>query len=94
MNLLTSVEAARHLRVCTKTLQNLRRQGLQYVRLGRSIRYRESDLIEFVEANLCRATPTHTTKLTIVQKPDGSVVGFKEVREGLRKSAQRKAKKQ
>jgi hypothetical protein len=50
--LLTEAEAARRLRVCTKTLRGFRKNGLiRYVALtGRKILYRPEDCDAFVDA--------------------------------------------
>ncbi|WP_375263237.1 helix-turn-helix domain-containing protein [Palleronia sp.] len=47
--LLTPQEAAETLRVCTKTLQRLRSDGLRYVKLGGKILYRPDDLDDYIE---------------------------------------------
>lgn len=49
-DLLTEKQAAERLRVCTKTLYNMRRRGeIPFVRLkGRVIRYRIQDLDAFI----------------------------------------------
>ncbi|MXP42943.1 helix-turn-helix domain-containing protein [Allopontixanthobacter sediminis] len=56
--LLTEHEAAEALRVCTRTLRKARQEGaLPYVRFGRTIRYTESDLTQFIEkARECHST--------------------------------------
>jgi predicted DNA-binding transcriptional regulator AlpA len=56
--LLTSREAAAVLRLSERTLERLRTAGIgpQFVRLSRAIRYRHSDLVEYIEANLARST--------------------------------------
>jgi predicted DNA-binding transcriptional regulator AlpA len=56
--LLTSREAAALLRVSERTLERLRTAGTgpQFVRLCRAVRYRHSDLVDHIEANLTRST--------------------------------------
>ena len=58
-DLKTEHEAARILGLSVRTLQQKRVHGsedLPYVKLGRSVRYRASDLVAFVEANVVRST--------------------------------------
>lgn len=49
--LLTETEVAAMLRRSVKTLQSDRRlgRGLQYVKIGRSVRYRLADVLEYVK---------------------------------------------
>ena len=48
--LYTESEAADRLRVCSRTLRKARQTGdLPFVRIGRSIRYSDSDLAQFIE---------------------------------------------
>ncbi len=56
--LLTEGEAAEHLRLKVKTLQNFRVTGAgpKFIKLGRSVRYRMSDLQAHIEANVRRST--------------------------------------
>ena len=51
-NLLTTTEAAAALALAPKTLRNWRSQGLgpPFIRLGGAIRYRETDLLAWVDA--------------------------------------------
>jgi hypothetical protein len=58
--LLTEAEAAQLRRQSMRTLQaeRLRGDGCPFVKLGRSVRYRRSDLMRFIEANV----KTSTTK--------------------------------
>ncbi len=51
--LLTEKEAARFLSMSFRTLQSWRSEskGPPYLKLGRSIRYRKSDLLAWVEKN-------------------------------------------
>ena len=57
-NLLTRCYAARRLNLKISTLEAwaTRGGGPAYVKLGRAVRYRESDLIEFVESQVRRNT--------------------------------------
>jgi hypothetical protein len=52
--LLTEAEAARLRRQSIRTLQaeRLRGDGCPHVKLGRSVRYRRSDVLKFIEANV------------------------------------------
>jgi excisionase family DNA binding protein len=57
--LLDSKQAAEYLNVAVKTLQNLRWKGggPRFIKLGeRLVRYRKSDLDQFVETNLRQST--------------------------------------
>ena len=52
-NLLTRKEAAEYLGLAEQTLAawaSARRYSLRYVKLGRSVRYRRTDLDRFIEA--------------------------------------------
>lgn len=49
MNLLTSKEVAMLLRVRTTTMNTLRKQGLPFYTVGRSYRYLESEIKEYIE---------------------------------------------
>lgn len=49
MNLLTSNEVAKLLRVRTTTMNTLRKQGLPFYMVGRSYRYLENDIKEYIE---------------------------------------------
>ena len=46
-------EAAKKLGIAVQTLRNWRhiRRGPAYVKLGRSVRYRTEDILEFIEKN-------------------------------------------
>ena len=59
--LLTEVCAARFLKISIRTLQawRCRDMGPAFVRLGRAIRYRQSDLVIWLGSNTVR--PTHPT---------------------------------
>ena len=58
LRLLTQVEAARLLRLSERTLERLRLQGggPLYVKAGRAVRYRESDLEEWIDARVVSST--------------------------------------
>ena len=51
--LLTEDEASKELKICSKTLANMRRRGRLskecYIKIGRSIRYRKNDLIRYFQ---------------------------------------------
>ena len=57
--LLMEVQAAKLLNLSPRTLQNWRvaRNGPQYIRVGRAIRYRRRDLIAWIDANTVGARP-------------------------------------
>lgn len=50
--LLTQEEVANYLRISPKTLERDRwlKQGLPFIKVGRSVRYRASDIAEFIGA--------------------------------------------
>jgi helix-turn-helix protein len=56
--LLTEVEAAQVRNQSVRTLQaeRLRGGGCPYVKLGRSVRYRRGDLLEFIKSNVRTST--------------------------------------
>jgi excisionase family DNA binding protein len=58
MTLLTQREAASVLRLCERTLERLRVSGLgpRFVKCGRSIRYRQSDLEQWIASRVVRST--------------------------------------
>lgn len=61
--LLHQKEAAHILGLSVRTLERHRLAGTgpRYVRLGRLVRYRPQDLVEFVDRNLCRSTSEELT---------------------------------
>jgi hypothetical protein len=61
-DLLTEAEAAHLRRQSIRTLQaeRLRNDGCPYVKLGRSVRYRRSDVLKFIEAHV-RPSPSETS---------------------------------
>ena len=64
--LLTEVDAADFLRLSMRTLQawRCRGQGPTFIRAGRAIRYRRSDLIAWIEKNTVpRGSPAPFTRL-------------------------------
>ncbi len=56
--LLTEIEAAQLRRQSVRTLQaeRLRGGGCRFVKIGRSVRYRLRDVLEFIEANVRAST--------------------------------------
>jgi hypothetical protein len=56
--LLTESEAAQMRRQSTRTLQaeRLRGGGCPYVKLGRNVRYRRSDVVAYIESHLRAST--------------------------------------
>lgn len=80
-DLLTPEEAARRIRVSTKTLRQLRREGLiRYVAVTeRKILYRPEDCAAFVEARTRTDDPTHVAprpRRRTAGKKAGNVVSF------------------
>jgi hypothetical protein len=63
--LLTEIEAAQLRRQSVRTLQaeRLRGNGCRFVKMGRSVRYRLRDVLEFIEGN----TVTSTTEADMVK---------------------------
>ena len=60
VRLLTQSDAAKLLRLSERTLERLRLQGggPVYVKAGRSVRYRESDLEAWIAARVVSSTST------------------------------------
>jgi hypothetical protein len=56
--LLTEIEAAQLRRQSVRTLQaeRLRGDGCRFVKIGRSVRYRLGDILEFIELNVRAST--------------------------------------
>jgi excisionase family DNA binding protein len=56
--MLTVLDAAAYLRLSRRTLERLRVSGLgpKFVKCGRSVRYRQSDLEEWIAARVVRGT--------------------------------------
>lgn len=82
--LLTEPEAAKRLRLCTRTLQKARKDGLlHFVLIGRAVRYTVDDLESFVE-RLRRVQPvcppTSPTKRSAPTRKSRSavIVPFRE----------------
>ncbi|WP_084621166.1 helix-turn-helix domain-containing protein [Paracoccus aminophilus] len=70
LTLLTPAEAARALRISTKTLQRLRNRGLPFVMLtSGTIRYRPDDLTNFIEGHTeCRTARKERASGTTTSK--------------------------
>ena len=49
--LLTAHETAAILQCCIRSLDAFRRKGLKFIQLGRLVRYRRQDVLEFIAAN-------------------------------------------
>jgi excisionase family DNA binding protein len=58
MQLLNQSEAAKLLRLSTRTMERFRLQGVgpSYVKCGRSVRYRQSDLETWIAARVVAST--------------------------------------
>jgi len=58
MQLLNQSEAAKRLRLSERTLERLRLSGggPQYVKCGRSVRYRECDIERWIDARVVSST--------------------------------------
>lgn len=79
--LLTEDQAAQALSLCTRTLRKARHQGtLSFVRIGRTVRYTESDLAQFIE----RSRECHSTSGKVRRSGNtrsrSTVFDFEEVR--------------
>jgi hypothetical protein len=57
-DLLTEIEAAQQRKQSVRTLQaeRLRGGGCPYVKIGRSVRYRRSDVLRFIESHIRSST--------------------------------------
>lgn len=81
ITLMTEDEAAQALRLCAKTLRKARQQGeLSFVRIGRNVRYSESDLAQFIERSrecLSTSAPARRSGNT---RSRSTVLDFEEVR--------------
>ena len=64
VRLYTQVEAARLLRLSERTLERLRLQGggPLYVKAGRAVRYRETDLEAWIAARVVNSTSEEATR--------------------------------
>lgn len=56
MTLLTQLEAATLLHLSERTLERLRGAGPKFVRLGRSIRYRPTDIEAYIASRVVSST--------------------------------------
>jgi hypothetical protein len=65
--LMTESEAAQLRRQSVRTLQaeRLRGGGCPFVKLGRSVRYRRSDVLRFIEARLVNSTTEADSKESV-----------------------------
>jgi excisionase family DNA binding protein len=56
--MLTTHEASVYLRLGCRTLERLRLQGTgqKFIKIGKSVRYRETDLQEYVASRVVRST--------------------------------------
>ncbi|WP_184568168.1 helix-turn-helix domain-containing protein [Sulfitobacter undariae] len=77
--LLKSVDAAAILGICTKSLQNCRKQGLKYVKIGKgTFRYRRDDLKEYIEAQTqCHSEPRKPRSINTTSSSE--VVAFEDL---------------
>jgi len=62
--LLTTRQAAAFLKVSPKTLERMRVEGAgpAFVKVGRSVRYRRSDLLAFIDSNVFGSTSEYASK--------------------------------
>ncbi len=62
--LLTTKQAAAFLKVSPKTLERMRVEGggPVFVKVGRLVRYRRSDLLAFIDSNVFGSTSEHAGK--------------------------------
>lgn len=81
ITLLTESEAAHSLQVCAKTLRKARQQGeLSFVRIGRNVRYSESDLAQFIERSRECLSTNAPARRTGNTRSRSTVLDFEEVR--------------
>ncbi|MGS4981700.1 MULTISPECIES: helix-turn-helix domain-containing protein [Pseudosulfitobacter] len=87
--LLKPIEAATFLGVCTKTLQECRRNGLKYVKVAKgAIRYRADDLEEYIEAQTqCHSEPRRPVSINTTSS--SGVIAFEDLA-GRKTSRQRR----
>lgn len=79
--LLKESEAADALGLCPRTLRKARKEGrLHYVLIGSAVRYRTSDLSEFIEANIkTEATAKPPRPKTVAANHNGgNIVPFSQ----------------
>jgi excisionase family DNA binding protein len=65
LQLLTARQAAKVLGVTTSTLavwRSTKRYPLRYVKVGAKVRYREADLLQFIELRTVTNEPTQPTR--------------------------------
>jgi excisionase family DNA binding protein len=65
LDIMTTAEAARYVRLGRPTLERLRVSGKGpiYVKLGRSVRYRKADLDAWLESRATRSTAAETANV-------------------------------
>ena len=79
--LLTETQAAQHLKLCRRTLRKFRQEGsLPFVRLGRSIRYTETDLSLFIERSRECPSTSEKARRSGNTRSRSTVYDFEEVR--------------
>ncbi|WP_103727614.1 helix-turn-helix domain-containing protein [Novosphingobium sp. HII-3] len=87
---MTEGEAAAALQICPRTLRKARQQGdLSFVRIGRNVRYSQSDIEQFIERSReCHSTSARAPRSGSTRSRS-TVFDFEEVR-ARRASAKRK----
>lgn len=79
--LLTEAEAAEALRLCPRTLRKARKSGrLTYVLIGSRVRYKQSDLSDFIEAHTMTAPVANRPEPTVKRgaSVNGNIVPFSQ----------------
>jgi hypothetical protein len=77
--LLKPTEAAHILGICTKSLQECRRRGLKWVKVSRgAVRYRESDLADYIVANV-QCNLERPKSATINKQTLSGVIAFEDL---------------
>lgn len=79
--LLTEDQAAQALHVCARTLRKARQSGdLSFVRIGRTVRYSESDLAQFIERSRECLSTNARVRRSGNTRSRSTVLDFEEVR--------------
>lgn len=76
--LYTEAEAAEYLGVSKMTLQRMRRRGdLKFIRVGGRAKYKQSNLLDFLESQQCHASasPTNTRSSSAPDRRTGTSNG-------------------
>ena len=91
--LLTEAEASESLRVCERTLRDMRRTGeLPFVLIRRRVFYTMADIDAYIEGQRQWASIAATTRRSGGTASPSTVVGFEEARDRLRKASPKPSK--